>query len=224
LPYDMVWAERRVKEIQNHTGISPGEKVSNKSEMKDVYVNVANEMDHVMKMVKGLVHHVGLEPDVDADGLGRFYNKSKEEMPSVDMKDKQRYMFTIIGIGAVCFGFFMWAIGVLFRTGSVATKGLAGYLLGMFGVFVLLRVYAKLAGNGSALSEAAYIDQQLKKMYREIYTAKMAQLKVDVLKLVVETSMPTSEDDGNEKLVMAATRDDDTNNYRDDVESRTAES
>jgi hypothetical protein len=210
LPYDMAWAQRRIKEIQDHTGISPGEVVASKSETKDIYANVASEMHHVTLMVKSLVNHLGLEQEVDADGLGRFYNKSKEQMPSVDMTSKRMYMLTIIIIGVVCLALFLWGVGVLFRTGSVATVGLGGYLLGMLGVFSIWRIHERLTGDGAALSDAAYIDRQLKKMYREIYTERMAQLTADVDKLKVETQMPSPNDIENENVALPSS-DDDTN-------------
>jgi hypothetical protein len=195
LPYDMAWAERRTKEIQLHTGITPAKVVAKKTEGLDIYANVANEMDYVTKMVKSLVSHVGLESDVDSDGLGRSYNKSKEQMPDVDMMSKRMYKLTIVVIGAVCLALYLWGVGVLFRTGSVATKGLAGWLLVMLGLFLTWRVHERLTGNGAALSDAAYIDRQLKKMYRDSYTKRMAQLTADIDKVAVESALHEIEGD-----------------------------
>jgi hypothetical protein len=188
LPYDMAWAQRRIKEVQDHTGVAAAEVVANQSENKDIYANVADEMDYVTTMVKSLVSHVGLEPDVDSDGLGRFYNKSKEQMPSVDMTSKRAYMLTIIVVGATCLALYLWGVGVLFRTGSVGTKGLAGWLLVMLGLFLTWRIYARLTGDGAALSDAAYVDKELKKMYKGFYTERMTQLTADVDKIARATA------------------------------------
>jgi hypothetical protein len=212
LPYDMVWAQRRIKEIQEHTGIASGQPTPTDGLIYDVYADVAKEMDHLIKNVNALVHHVGLEKEVDTEGLGRFYHKSKEQMPGVDMTNKYIYMWTIILIGAALFAMYIGGVVALFQTGSVATKGMGGYLLVMLALFLIWRVHARLTGDGAALSEAAYIDKELKKMYRVIYTERMAQMTADVLKLTVETQMPAFEADKLEKEKEAVpTSDEDTN-------------
>jgi protein-S-isoprenylcysteine O-methyltransferase Ste14 len=218
LPYDMTWAQRRIFEIQFHTGMSPANVVTKKkSESEDVYANVADEMDHVTKMVKALADYVGLEKEVDHEGLGRFRNKANEKMPAVDMTRKNMYKLTILGVVLVCLALYLWAVGVLFRTGSVGTRGLAGWLLVMLGLVIIWRIYARLTSDGTALSDAAYIDKELKKMHRGMYTEKMAHLNADIDKLVIETQMPPVEDEDDEKLVVP-TSDEDTNNGATDEE------
>ncbi|KAG7341840.1 Na+/phosphate symporter [Nitzschia inconspicua] len=200
LPWDMAWAQRRIKEMMQVTGnTSPSQAITVSSKGKDVYADVADEMQQVTNTVNGLVHHLGLEKEVDPEGLGRLYHKEKEVMPSVDMASKKVYIATVIAVGAVCFGFFLWAVIALFLTGSVATKALAGYLLCMLGLFLIWRIVSLFSGGKAALSEEAYVAKELQKMCKASYAETMAQMKADLNHLVVETQLPLALDNVESK-------------------------
>ena len=193
LPYDMAWCQRRIKEMQNSTGISAASVGAVTSESKDVYANVATEIKHVMTTVKRLIDHLGLEKESDPEGLGRFYNKEKEPMPDVDMSGKKMWTITIVCLGAVCLALYSWGVAALFITGSVATVAMAGWLLGMLGLCIIWRIYIRCSGGG--LNDSAYIDKQHKKVCKQTYTQDMAQMTADVDKMALETHLPALAED-----------------------------
>jgi sodium-dependent phosphate cotransporter len=80
LPYDMVWAERCIKEMQATTDSSPAEEVTFDAK-EHVHEDCVQEMDYITRNVTKLVEHLDLHNSEEKENLGSFYHKENEPMP-----------------------------------------------------------------------------------------------------------------------------------------------
>lgn len=192
LPYDMAWSQRKIKELQEHTNCPAADKVSAMDD-KNVFANVSDEMQHVHTMINALLDHLDMEKEVDVENLGRMYHKQKESMPEVDLSGLRGYQLTVLGIFFVCLALMLWAISALVKTGSVATKGMAGYLGAMTALFLLFRVYKLFFTDGKTESVNNYKHRQWLKIAKETYPDVMPQMKADLDKLAQHTQLSFSE-------------------------------
>jgi hypothetical protein len=192
LPYDMAWSQRKIKEIQEHTNCPATEKV-NAMEEKKVFANVSDDMKHVHNMINALIDHLDMEKEVDVENLGRMYHKKNEPMPEVDLSGLRGYQLTVLGIILFCLALMLWAIAALAKTGSVATKGMAGYLGAMTALFVLFRVYKWFFTDAKTESVNNYKHQQQLKLAKKRYLEVMPQMKADLDKLAKHTELTFSE-------------------------------
>jgi hypothetical protein len=200
LPYDIVWAQRKIKQLQEHTacGAAPSPTVSASTE--DAWVNVADEMDHVLAMVKALMSHTGLpaeEGDEDK-ALGRFVHKEKEVMPDVDTSGYWNYQAMVLGVSAVILAFILWGIGASIARGSIGYKALGYFILSLLLLFIIYRLYSFFVNDGMKNSLLRYKHMELKKQCKETYPSALAQINADIRMLAAHTDLPSLESNAAE--------------------------
>ena len=197
LPYDMVWMERKVKELQDHTECDPAPvpaptTSTSDSDSKAALENVADDMKHASNMVLALIEHCGLEDDgKDSDAkLGRFVHKENETMPDVDTSGYWKYQAAVLGSSLVVLAFILWGTGSLIADGSTGYKAMGIFLLCLVAVFVLWRLYMFFLNDGKNRSLAAYKDKEYQKTYKESYGGKIAKVNADIEQLASHTNLP----------------------------------
>ena len=208
LPYDMHWAERKIKELQEQTGCDGGSPSRDSSESKDVYVTMADDIEYVMDSVQALIEHTGLPKEEEKEAvLPRFVHKENETMPDVDMSGWLKYQIIYVGTIVVCLAFIFWGIGVLYADGSVGYVAMGGLLTAFVGAWLIFMIARFIKNKNQSVER--YTDIELKKICKETYTSKMAQMKADVDKLVTHTNLPSFEGEKGGKTSTAVKSTDD---------------
>jgi hypothetical protein len=200
LPYDILWAQRKIKQLQEHTACDAAPSPTVSASTEDAWVNVADEMDHVLAMVKALMSHTGLpaeEGDEDK-ALGRFVHKEKEVMPDVDTSGYWNYQAMVLGVSAVILAFILWGIGASIARGSIGYKALGYFFLGVVVICILMPLYSFFLNDGKKNSLARYKDMELKKQCKETYPSALAQINADIRMLAAHTDLPSLESNAAE--------------------------
>ena len=200
LSYDMTWAKRQIKEMQEHTGCPPlGSYPASTLSEQELNMNIHIDMKYVDDMTCQLLKHVGIAPDdCGCDAEGRFKRKETEmdSMREVDLSGWRNYHIIVLTITLAIYGLIFWGIGKLYAQGSVAGTGMAGFLTICVGGFFLWRVYCFFFDGGRDKSLASYKDKQLRKIYMESYPQDIVEVKADIENLVQHTNMPSLKEGG----------------------------
>jgi hypothetical protein len=208
LPYDLHWALRKTKELQDHTLIQPAQSLTVAVPRNDPYATVADDMDFVMEAIRALIIHAGLPSQAEEgdEQLGYLIHKEKEPMPDIDMSGWVKFQAINILVILTALGLIFWGIAELWLIGSVAGRGFAGYLIILVGTFVLYQIYNYISSGAKAYSEARYRDLEHKKACKTSYISTMAQLIADLDKLVFETSLPIRASNGSLSIFGSVSR------------------
>jgi uncharacterized membrane protein len=181
IPYDLHWAVRKTKAIQDYTSIGPAPTPAIPIQ-RDPYV---------MAAVEALIRHCGLPSD-EGDGgdeMGNLIHKDKEPMPDVDMSNWFKFQAVIILSVCLVLGLIGWGVAELWQLGTVAGRGTAGYIIIIVGCLVLFRLYSYITSGAREYSQAQYRDLQLKKTCKATYLETMGQLMADLMELVQATGI-----------------------------------
>merc|ERR1711904_390652 len=226
LPYDIIYIERKIKELQDHTMCEPAavaaSSSSSSSHSKDVsderhprrrggalFTNVSDHIDYALRMVEALIEHTGLNPnqdlDVDNENLGRMLHKEKEAVPEVDTSGWMATQFLALGFVLIIIGLVIWGIVYLFGFDSTGYNSMGGLISVMLCLFVFMRLYSFFFDDGKAKSLKDYKDNQLKKMCYEKYPETISRINVDLNKIASHTHMPALEEDNLPKTAQDKT-------------------
>lgn len=195
LPYDIIYVERKIKELQSHTSCQPvlSHTVTNE-DPRAYFTKASDHIEHCFNMVDALVEHTGLSPnpelDIDDKDYGRMLHMEKEETPDVDMSGWMKYQLISLGLGLVIVALIIWGIVVLCTKGSTGYNSMGGLIAVVLTIFILLRLYGFFLDNGKSKSQAAYKVKMLRSIAKESYPKTMAQINADLDALALHTDMP----------------------------------
>lgn len=198
LPYDMHWIQRKIKEIQEHTGCEPAQAPTTALGTDDraLFIHVADDMEHATNMTNALIEHTGLPVEEDEEGgaeIGRLIHKEKETMEEVGTSGYWSYQAVVLVAVLVVLALIIWGIAALIGQGSTGYRAMGFFILSLLILWVAYRLYMFFLNDGKKNSLASYKDKELKKIYKEKYTSSMAQITADLDKLAAHTNMPALE-------------------------------
>jgi hypothetical protein len=206
LPYDIVYVERKIKELQDYTSCeeAPMPTISSDVDQRSIFTHVSDDIDHAFNMVNSLVKHSGLNPNTDKDldngseKFGRYLHKEKEIMPADignDTSNWMKYQLIISLTSLVIIGLIIWGITVLFIQGSTGYNSMGGLITVLLCLFILIQFYSYFFDNGKSKSLDRYKDKELHKHYKAEYTKTMAQINADLDLLARHTNLPALDAD-----------------------------
>merc|ERR1712224_586878 len=224
LPYDIIYIERKIKELQDHTMCEPAAAAASSSSHSNnvsderhprrraraLFTNVSDHIDYALRMVEALIEHTGLNPNQDLDvdvneNLGRMLHKEKEEVPDVDTSGWMATQFILLGFVLIIIGLIIWGIVYLFGFDSTGYNSMGGLISVMLCLFVYMRLYSFFFDDGKAKSLKDYKDNQLKKMCYEKYPETISRINADLNKIASHTHMPALEEDNLPKTAQDKT-------------------
>jgi len=199
LPYDMHYVERRIRDLQRHTlctSCSPVTSISTTAKEHN-FANVALDMEQALEKVELIARHTGLPLEEDIEDLGRIWHQEKESMDDIDISGLRgnKIEFNVMVIVYFLVGLYLlrllvWWLKVLFSNGSVGYTAMGGLIVSLLVLCLIYRIVTHSIGrNGNADRVALYKDKELRRIYKEKYSSKMAQIERNLRQLEAHTGL-----------------------------------